>query len=278
MAAVNGARHSPAWNASPTTSRPPHLRVRGLFALWVVLGSLQGQTEGTTRRRWTRPLARSWTTSAHRARRTRPPGRVGPDTEGGAGRFSGGRTQGPGACPLSGEGGLKRRRLNLLHSSLEVAETIVEVRGKLSFGQPTTAASRRTLALPPFLAEELRTHLDRFVTHRELVFAGRDGEPMRRTNFRSPVWLPAVESVGLSPLRFHDLRHTAAGLMIARGAHPKLLQSRLGHSSIQVTFDVYGHLLPALDKELAKALEATRTAALSEKPAAHVLPGSEPRT
>lgn len=82
------------------------------------------------------------------------------------------------------------------------AETIVEVRGTLSFGQPKTAASRRTLALPPFLVEELRTHLDRFVTHGELVFAGRDGGPMRRTNFRSRVWLPAVESVGLTPLRF----------------------------------------------------------------------------
>ena len=92
------------------------------------------------------------------------------------------------------------------------------------------------------------------------------------------MWLPSVESAGLTPLRFHDLRHTAAGLMIAQGAHPKLIQSRLGHCSIQVTFDVYGHLLPALDEELARGLEATRAAALSEKPAAHLLPGSEPRT
>ena len=173
---------------------------------------------------------------------------------------------------------LKRRRLNMLHASLEVAETIVEVRGKLTEGQPKSAASRRTLALPPFLVEELRTHLDRFATHGELVFAGRDGGPMRRTNFRARVWLPAVKSAGLAPLRFHDLRHTAARLMIAQGAHPKLIQSRLGHGSIQVTFDVYGHLLPALDQELALGLEASRAAAFSEKPAVHLLPGSEPRT
>ena len=67
-------------------------------------------------------------------------------------------------------------------------------------------------------------------------------------------------------------------MMIAQGAHAKLIQSRLGHKSIQVTMDVYGHLLPALDEELARGLEATRAAALSEKRAAHMLPGSEPRT
>jgi integrase len=104
--------------------------------------------------------------------------------------------------------GLKRRRLNLLHASLEVAETIVEVRGKLFFGHPKSSASRRTLALPAFLVEELRAHLGRFATPGELVFAGREGGPMRRTNFRSRVWLPAVESAGLTPLRFHDLEGT----------------------------------------------------------------------
>jgi integrase len=129
----------------------------------------------------------------------------------------------------------------------------------------------RTLALPAFLVSELQTHLDRFATHGELVFAGRDGGPMRRTNFRRRIWLSAVESVGLTPLRFHDLRHTAAALMISQGAHPKLFQSRLGHSSIQVTFDVYGHLLPALDEELARGLDAARSEALSEISATYLL-------
>lgn len=132
--------------------------------------------------------------------------------------------------------GLKRKRLNLLRGSLEVSETLVEVAGTLSFGEPKTAASRRTVSLPAFLVSELEAHLARHTTHPELVFAGRDGGALRRNNFRRRVWLPAVERAGLAPLRPHDLRHTAVALLVGQGAHPKLIQSRLGHSSIQVTF------------------------------------------
>jgi hypothetical protein len=63
---------------------------------------------------------------------------------------------------------------------------------------------------------------------------------------------------GVERLRFHDLRHTAAGLLIAQNVHPKVIQSQLGHSSIRVTLDTYGHLLPRLDEEVADGLEATK--------------------
>jgi integrase len=92
---------------------------------------------------------------------------------------------------------------------------------------------------------ELEAHLERYSTNADLVFAGRDGGPLRRNNFRRRVLLPAAEASGLSPLRFHDLRHTAAGLMIAQNVHLKVIQSRLGHSSITVTMDTYGHLFRA---------------------------------
>ena len=87
------------------------------------------------------------------------------------------------------------------------------------------------------------------------------------------MWLPAAAEAGLSPLRFHDLRHTAAGLMVAANVHPKVIQSRLGHSSISVTLDTYGHLLPSLDEEVADGLEAAHLAATSEIPATHLLHG-----
>jgi integrase len=58
-------------------------------------------------------------------------------------------------------------------------------------------------------------------------------------------------------LRFHDLRHTCAALLIAQGAHPKEIQERLGHSTIQLTFDCYGHLLPSLDERLRDGLDTT---------------------
>ena len=95
---------------------------------------------------------------------------------------------------------------------------------------------------------------------------------MGRTNFRRRFFIPAVVAAGLGQMvrrdggrgrartvyegiRFHDLRHTAATLAIAAGAHPKAIQERLGHSSITTTLDRYGHLFPALDEELAERLD-----------------------
>ena len=167
--------------------------------------------------------------------------------------------------------GLKRQRLNLLKGTLEVAEILTEVQGRLAFGPPKTSSSRRTLSVPPFLVEVLAEHLEAHTTHPELVFSGRDGGPLRRSTFRRRVWLPAIERAGLAPLRFHDLRHSAASLLIAANVHPKIIQTRLGHSSITVTLDVYGHVLPRLDEAVSTALEDTRREASAEGPAAHLL-------
>jgi integrase len=67
-------------------------------------------------------------------------------------------------------------------------------------------------------------------------------------------------------LRFHDLRHTCAALLIAQGAHPKEIQERMGHSTIRLTFDRYGHLFPSLDGRLRDGLEATFRASVGEEP------------
>jgi integrase len=61
--------------------------------------------------------------------------------------------------------------------------------------------------------------------------------------------------------RIHDLRHTAAALAIAAGAHPKAIQERLGHASITTTLDSYGHLFPAIDETLVDRLDAVARAA-----------------
>jgi integrase len=169
--------------------------------------------------------------------------------------------------------GLKRERLNLLKGTLEVAEVLTEVRGALAFGDPKTKSSRRVLTVPRFLADELQGHLENHSTHPELVFAGPEGGSLRRNNFRRRVGLPALAQVGLEGLRFHDLRHTAAGILIAQNVHPKVIQSRLGHSSIRVTFDTYGQLLPRLDEEVADGLEATHQAAQIGRSSAHTVHG-----
>lgn len=71
---------------------------------------------------------------------------------------------------------------------------------------------------------------------------------------------PALERAGVK-CRFHDLRHTSVALAIAEGAHPKAIQTRMGHSSINVTLDRYGHLFPALDEAIAQSFGERLTAA-----------------
>jgi integrase len=67
-------------------------------------------------------------------------------------------------------------------------------------------------------------------------------------------------------MRFHDLRHTAAALMVAEGAHLLAVKERLGHSTIQVTADRHGHLFPSLEASLTDRLDRTYAAALAEHP------------
>ena len=84
------------------------------------------------------------------------------------------------------------------------------------------------------------------------------GTPLRHNLFYVRHFKPAVVRAGLPEgLRFHDLRHTCAALLVAQAAHPKAIMERLGHSSIQVTLDRYGHLFPSLDESLTEGLEAT---------------------
>ena len=108
-----------------------------------------------------------------------------------------------------------------------------------------------------------------------LVFQSPESAPLRNTNFRRRVWQPALRDAGLTELRIHDLRHTAVALLIAQGAHPKAIQAHLGHSSIQVTLDRYGHLFPADIDRLTARLEDTRQAAVDSL-AASPRPGDGP--
>lgn len=78
---------------------------------------------------------------------------------------------------------------------------------------------------------------------------------------------PAIRRAGLPEhTRFHDLRHTCAALLIALGAHPKAIQERLGHSSITVTLDRYGHLFPSINEALTTRFDELRREALESTP------------
>jgi integrase len=156
--------------------------------------------------------------------------------------------------------GLRIPRLDLLRGTIDISEALTEVNGTVRTG-PTKTGKSRTVSIPRFLGELLAEHLVTFPSEDGYVFTSAKGGPLRRS-FYPRHYKPAVEQAGLpTRLRFHDLRHTCAALLIAQGAHPKEIQERLGHSTIQLTFDRYGHLLPTLDERLRDGLDATWRAA-----------------
>jgi integrase len=92
-----------------------------------------------------------------------------------------------------------------------------------------------------------------------LVFPNQHDRHMG-PSFSANVFKPALRHAGLDEkTRIHDLRHTAVALAVKAGAHPKAIQARMGHASIQVTLDRYGHLFPEMDEQLAAGLDALRS-------------------
>ncbi len=166
--------------------------------------------------------------------------------------------------------GLRIERLDLLRRTLTVTEAASEVRGHISFTEPKTTASRRSVVLPRFLCDEIAAHLAADPpTDNALVFTSPHGEPLRRTNFRRRIRIPATQAVSLDGVRFHDLRHTHAAMLIAQGEHPKVIQSRLGHASITTTLNTYGHLFEGLDEAAADRLDDAWNGSPAPSPRPH---------
>jgi integrase len=153
--------------------------------------------------------------------------------------------------------GLRRGRIDVLRNGVDIAEICVEVSGKITFGQPKTRAGRRSVTLPFSVMATLNRHLASYTPAdpTALVFTAPEGGPLRVPAWRRRQWAPAVEVAGLSPLRPHDLRHTAVALWIASGANPLEVSRRAGHTSTSFTLDRYGHLFPEADSALADRLE-----------------------
>lgn len=148
----------------------------------------------------------------------------------------------------------------------------MEVRGKLVVG-PTKTGRPRTLTLPRFLAEMLGEHIGRYPSRDGFVFTMAEGGPIRQRNFHRRHFKPTALQVGLSEsLHFHSLRHTCAAFLIANGRHMEEVKDHLGHSSIRVTSDRYGHLFPNARQALAESLDETFRRAAAAPPTTYLRP------
>lgn len=127
------------------------------------------------------------------------------------------------------------------------------------FQVPKTRNSTRAIALTATALTALGEHRrkSRFKGEHELIFPSERGTPLDGRNMVRRYFDPALSRAGLPHMRFHDLRHTFASLLIAQGEHPKLISEQLGHASIQITLDRYGHLLDQSYGDASARLEAT---------------------
>jgi integrase len=146
---------------------------------------------------------------------------------------------------------------------VNVARSVAEVRGQLVEDVPKSG-ERRSVTLPPFITAAMREYV-MATGYRgdDLLFRDGAGGQLRQSNLYRRTFRPTAIRVGMPEgLRFHDLRHTCAALLIEQNAHPKAVSERLGHSSIQITMDDYGHLYESAEDALADALEQVHTAAV----------------
>lgn len=128
------------------------------------------------------------------------------------------------------------------------------------FQQPKTDQARRSVALSSDVIQALRQHkarqnesrllLEQGYTDDDLIVCRYNGRPLNPRNL-DDAWYSLLEKSGLPRIRFHDLRHTHASLMLEQGVHPKIVSERLGHSNINITLDIYSHVLPGLQKQAA---------------------------
>lgn len=136
--------------------------------------------------------------------------------------------------------------------------------GSYVLTQPKSAKSRRTIALSPSSVltlmahkegqEAIRTMLGVPLKDDDFVFSTLEGKPLR-PNTVSRAWVMLATRAGLKVIRLHDARHTHASLMLKQGVHPKIVQERLGHASVQITLDTYSHVAPGLQEAAAETFD-----------------------
>jgi integrase len=117
-----------------------------------------------------------------------------------------------------------------------------------------TKSAKRQLRLDPVQIDDLIPLTAPHLEAQEFVFRTITGKPIRHSSFWTHYWAPAVHAAGLDGLRPHDLRHTNAAWLIAASVPMLMISRRLGHASITITMDLYGHLMPELDAAAADAI------------------------
>jgi integrase len=161
---------------------------------------------------------------------------------------------------------LQWKDIDLDKSTVQVRGTLLRDGNRFVIAEPKSAKSRRSIALSKRAAYVLRLHHSRQehekallgeewdITY-DLVFPNTLGKPMKPCNLSQDVFKRVLRKAGLPNIRFHDLRHTAATLLLGKGINPKIVSEMLGHSQISITLDIYSHVTPHMQQQAADAMD-----------------------
>ena len=155
-------------------------------------------------------------------------------------------------------------RQRLTSRLVEVRRQLKAVRSTVRFAEPKTSRSRRTITMPALVADALRAHRMRQVEERlaagarwresGLVFTSTLGTPLDERNLNR-LFKAILRDADLPAIRYHDLRHTAASLLLAQGVDPRTIMETLGHSQISLTLNTYAHVVPVLQRGAAAKMD-----------------------
>jgi len=165
--------------------------------------------------------------------------------------------------------------LDLLLCKIYVTRSLhVLIGGQVTIRQPKTAKGKRMIDLSPLATSVLREYREKQQLDRtmlgvplkddDLVFSDHEGKPLL-PNTVTHNWIKLVRHTGLKPIRLHDARHSHASLMLKQGTHPKIVQERLGHSSISITLDTYSHVAPGLQEAATARFDQAFTTKYNER-------------
>ena len=162
--------------------------------------------------------------------------------------------------------GLRWEDVDLEAGTLHVRRTLTLAKDGPKFMAPKTAKSRRQIRFTTGAVEALKRHHDRQFEECTrltglwqdygLVFATTIGTPINPRNLTGRSFKPLLKQAGLPDIRFHDLRHTCATLLLREGVNVKVVSEMLGHASIIITLNTYSHVLPDMQDSAADAMEA----------------------